>query len=74
MGNARLGHIRIEKIELRGIKALIHGSGWRWRTRYIRNGQIGVWSERYETEGDCDRSIHAHRAYMAAAPESTIEG
>lgn len=72
MSNARLGHIRIEKVQLKGLSTFLRGPGWRWRTKSIRGGQIGVWSERYESEVDCDRSIHAHQAYMAGAPITTV--
>lgn len=65
--HASLGHLRIEIIETRALLGLGRSS-WRWRTVYVQNGQIGVWSEPYTSREACERSIRGHRHYLGSAP------
>jgi hypothetical protein len=49
------------------------GWQWRWRTEWVKNGQVGVWSETYRDERDCDSSIRAHRVFFADADLITVD-
>lgn len=56
-------------LRLRKIRSLtLTGWQWRWRTEWVRNGEVGVWSENYRREGDVDASIKAHRVFLGDAP------
>ncbi len=65
-------HLKIEKVRRRTMLGL-GPVAWRWRTRNVRNGQIGVWSESYADERDCDASIHAHQFYLRDAPIAVVD-
>lgn len=64
MARPELGHLRIEIVER---KPLLRRTYWFWRTRNIENGQTGVTSETYPERRDVERSIRAHRRYVASA-------
>lgn len=73
MGKASLGHLKVELIEGRD---LLFRRSWRWRTRYVRNGEIGAWSETYRDRRDAERSLRAHRSYFETAlvTVTTLDG
>lgn len=55
-------------LRIRKLRTLtLTGWQWRWRTEWVRNGQVGVWSEHYRDERDVDASISAHRVYLGDA-------
>lgn len=67
----RLKHLAIEKVVSRVLG--IGPKRWRWRTKSIANGQIGVWSETYNDERDCDASIRTHQFYLRDAEVVVVD-
>lgn len=66
MGKPQLGHVRIEIMEGRTLLGLGKPYWW-WRTRYVRNGEVGIHSETFNDRRDCETSIRAHRHYLGSA-------
>lgn len=58
----RHGHVRIEIVETRD---LLLRRRWSWRTVTIRTGEKGVRSEPFTSLALAERSIKAHRNYLA---------
>ena len=67
----KFGHLRIEVIEGRALLGFGRAT-WRWRTVYVENGEIGVWSENYNSRAECERSVRAHRRYLGACEVRSI--